>query len=42
VLLWSVSKLTSWLHQPVVQRRIEQVSGGVLIGFAARLATARR
>lgn len=42
VLLWGVSRLTAWLHQPAIQRRIEQVTGVVLIGFAIRLATEHR
>ncbi len=41
-LLWLVSRTTVWLHRPRVQRRIEQISGLSLIGFAVRLATERR
>jgi threonine/homoserine/homoserine lactone efflux protein len=42
VLLLGVSRLTAWLHRPAIQRRIEQVTGVVLIGFAIRLATEHR
>jgi threonine/homoserine/homoserine lactone efflux protein len=42
LLLWLLSRTTLWLDQPRVQRRIEQVSGLFLIGFAVRLATERR
>ena len=41
-LLWGVSRLTAWLDRPRIQRRIEQVTGMVLIGFAIRLATEHR
>ena len=42
VLLWGVSRLTVWLHRPRVQRRIEQITGVVLIGFAIRLTSESR
>jgi threonine/homoserine/homoserine lactone efflux protein len=35
-----VDKLGRWLRRPAVQARIEQVTGLVLVVFAARLATA--
>jgi len=41
-LLWGVSRLTAWLERPRVQRRIEQVTGVVLIAFAIRVATEQR
>ena len=42
LLLWLVGHGSSWLHQPRVQRRLERISGVVLIGFGVRLATERR
>jgi threonine/homoserine/homoserine lactone efflux protein len=42
VLLWGVSRFAAWLHRPRVQRRMEALTGVVLIGFAIRLATERR
>lgn len=42
VLLWLVGRATAWLRRPRVQRRLEQISGVVLVGFAVRLATERR
>jgi threonine/homoserine/homoserine lactone efflux protein len=42
VLIWLVSHSAPWLGQPRVQRRLEQISGLFLIGFAVRLATQKR
>ena len=42
VLIWLVSQLASWLSQRRVQRRLEQLSGLFLIGFAVRLVAERR
>ncbi len=39
VLLSLASRLTDWMDRPAVRRRIERVTGSVLIGFGARLAT---
>ncbi|MDT7544064.1 MAG: hypothetical protein QOE99_174 [Actinomycetota bacterium] len=39
VLLLAVEKLTAWLRNERIRRRIERVSGVVLIGFGVRLAT---
>ena len=39
VLLVSVERLTRWLRDDRTRRRIERVSGAVLIGFGLRLAT---
>ncbi|GAC1440830.1 MAG: LysE family translocator [Mycobacteriales bacterium] len=39
VMLLAVERLTSWLRDDVVRRRIERLSGCVLIGFGIRLAT---
>lgn len=41
VLLWLVGRGTAWLQRPGVQRRMEQLTGLVLIGFGVRLATER-
>jgi threonine/homoserine/homoserine lactone efflux protein len=39
VMLFAVERLTRWLRDDVVRRRIERGSGCVLIGFGLRLAT---
>ena len=39
VMLVAVERLTGWLRDDVVRRRIERLSGCVLIGFGLRLAT---
>ena len=39
VMLMAVERLTRWLDDDVVRRRIERASGGVLIAFGIRLAT---
>jgi threonine/homoserine/homoserine lactone efflux protein len=39
VMLVAVERLTRWLRDDVVRRRIERLSGCVLIGFGLRLAT---
>ena len=39
VMLLAVERLTRWLDDDVVRRRIERASGGVLIAFGLRLAT---
>lgn len=39
VLLLSVERLTRWLREDRTRRRIERISGVVLIGFGLRLAT---
>jgi threonine/homoserine/homoserine lactone efflux protein len=38
-MLIAVERLTRWLDDDVVRRRIERASGAVLIGFGLRLAT---
>jgi threonine/homoserine/homoserine lactone efflux protein len=38
-MLLAVERLTGWLNDDVVRRRIERLSGAVLIGFGLRLAT---
>jgi threonine/homoserine/homoserine lactone efflux protein len=38
-MLVAVERLTGWLRDDVVRRRIERLSGCVLIGFGLRLAT---
>jgi threonine/homoserine/homoserine lactone efflux protein len=42
VVVWLVSRSTAWLHRPRFRRRLEQVTGIVLIGFGIRLATEAR
>jgi threonine/homoserine/homoserine lactone efflux protein len=39
LMLVAVERLSAWLRDEVIRRRIERVSGCVLIGFGARLAT---
>ena len=39
VMLMAVERLTRWLDDDVVRRRIERASGAVLIAFGLRLAT---
>jgi threonine/homoserine/homoserine lactone efflux protein len=39
ILLIAVERLSSWLRSDVVRRRIERMSGFVLIAFGVRLAT---
>jgi threonine/homoserine/homoserine lactone efflux protein len=42
VVVWLVSRGTTWLHRPRFRRRLEQVTGTALIGFGVRLATEAR
>jgi threonine/homoserine/homoserine lactone efflux protein len=42
VVVWLISRGTSWLHRPRFRRRLEQVTGAALIGFGIRLATEAR
>jgi threonine/homoserine/homoserine lactone efflux protein len=42
LVVWLVSRGTAWLHRPRLQRRLEQFSGFMLIGFGIRLATEAR
>jgi threonine/homoserine/homoserine lactone efflux protein len=42
VVVWLISRGTAWLHHPRFRRRLEQVTGIVLIGFGIRLATEAR
>ena len=42
LLLWLVGRGAEWLRQPRMQRRLERLSGVVLIGFGVRLAAERR
>jgi threonine/homoserine/homoserine lactone efflux protein len=42
VVVWLVSRGTTWLHRPRFRRRLEQATGAVLIGFGIRLATEAR
>lgn len=39
VLLALAGRVTSWMNHPVVRRRLDRATGGVLIAFGARLAT---
>jgi len=41
-LAWLVARGADWLARPTVQRRLERVTGLVLIGFGLRLATQTR
>lgn len=39
IMILAVERLTGWLNDDVIRRRLERLSGCVLIGFGARLAT---
>ncbi|MBF8189041.1 LysE family translocator [Nonomuraea sp. K274] len=39
LLIWLVARARAWLGRPAVRRRLEQVSGVVLIGLGVRLVT---
>jgi threonine/homoserine/homoserine lactone efflux protein len=41
-MVWLISRGSGWLHHPRIQRRTEQVSGIMLIGFGIRLASEAR
>lgn len=41
-LAWLAARGAGWLQRPRMQRRLERVTGLVLIGFGVRLATAAR
>ncbi|MCK2219345.1 LysE family translocator [Actinomadura sp. ATCC 31491] len=42
LLIWAVAKAKDWLGRPAVRRRLEQVSGVVLIGLGVRLVVESR
>jgi threonine/homoserine/homoserine lactone efflux protein len=42
VLVWMVGRGVNWLSRPKIQRRMERLTGLVLIGFGIRLATETR
>ncbi|QFY09023.1 LysE family translocator [Nonomuraea phyllanthi] len=42
LLIWMVDRAKAWLGRPAVRRRLEQVSGAVLIGLGVRLAVESR
>ncbi|WP_103962636.1 LysE family translocator [Nonomuraea solani] len=42
LLIWAVAKAKAWLGRPAVKRRLEQISGVVLIGLGVRLAVESR
>lgn len=42
VLSWSVNRIRGFLLRPAVRRRLEQISGLVLIGFGLRVALERQ
>jgi len=42
VVVWMVVRAVGWLRRPQVQRRLERLTGLVLIGFGVRLATEQR
>ncbi|MGH8917126.1 MAG: LysE family translocator [Actinomycetes bacterium] len=41
-IVWMVVRGVGWLHRPGVQRKLERITGLVLIGFGVRLATETR
>ncbi|MEO3890021.1 LysE family translocator [Nonomuraea sp. B5E05] len=42
LVIWTVARAKAWLGRPAVRRRLEQVSGVVLIGLGVRLAVESR
>ncbi|MEV1177767.1 LysE family translocator [Nonomuraea sp. NPDC049784] len=42
LLVWMVAKAKAWLGRPAVRRRLEQISGVVLIGLGVRLVVEAR
>jgi threonine/homoserine/homoserine lactone efflux protein len=38
VLLLLAGRVTGWMNHPVIRRRLDRLTGAVLIGFGARLA----
>jgi threonine/homoserine/homoserine lactone efflux protein len=42
LLIWTVAKAKAWLSRPVVRRRLERISGVVLIGLGVRLVLESR
>lgn len=42
LLIWAVDRAKDWLGRPAVRRRLEQISGVVLIGLGVRLAVESR
>lgn len=42
LLIWAVAKAKEWLGRPAVRRRLEQISGVVLIGLGVRLVVESR
>ncbi|MGP3918177.1 LysE family translocator [Nonomuraea sp. 10N515B] len=42
LLIWAVAKAKDWLGRPAVRRRLEQISGLVLIGLGVRLVVESR
>ncbi|TMR97491.1 LysE family translocator [Nonomuraea basaltis] len=42
LLIWTVAKAKEWLGRPAVRRRLEQISGVVLIGLGVRLVVESR
>ncbi|MEV4179150.1 LysE family translocator [Nonomuraea sp. NPDC049709] len=42
LLIWAVGKAKEWLGRPVVRRRLERISGVVLIGLGVRMVVEAR
>ncbi|MET8866044.1 LysE family translocator [Nonomuraea sp. NPDC004580] len=42
MLIWAVAQAKAWLGRPSVKRRLEQISGVVLIGLGVRMAVESR
>ncbi|GAA1712999.1 LysE family translocator [Nonomuraea bangladeshensis] len=42
LLIWAVARAADWLGRPAVRRRLEQISGVVLIGLGVRLVAESR
>ncbi|WP_236005151.1 LysE family translocator [Nonomuraea antri] len=42
LLIWAVARAKAWLGRPAVKRRLEQISGMVLIGLGVRLVVDSR
>ncbi|MGW4797229.1 LysE family transporter, partial [Nonomuraea sp. NPDC004297] len=42
LLIWAVGRAKEWLGRPAVKRRLEQLSGVVLVGLGVRMAVESR
>ncbi|WP_345152470.1 hypothetical protein [Nonomuraea rubra] len=42
LLIWAVDRAKAWLGRPAVKRRLEQISGVVLVGLGVRMVVESR